>query len=92
MKPARAIGTPGAAFHRVLGTVRRIEMNLSGSCTIDSTFVGPSNDPRANATVTSSNGMMSTTDADGHFMLDDVTVGTYNVTITKNGYQTITRR
>ncbi len=45
----------------------------------------------ANATVTLSNGMTTTTDANGHFVLDNVTAGTYNVTVTKNGYTALTQ-
>jgi parallel beta-helix repeat protein len=45
----------------------------------------------AHATVTLSNGMTTTTDVNGHFVFDNVTAGTYDLTISKDGYATITR-
>ena len=51
-----------------------------------------SGNPIANATVTLSNGMTTTTDANGNFVFDNMTAGTYNVTITKDGYQTVTQQ
>ncbi len=40
----------------------------------------------ANATVTLSNGMTTTTDASSNFVLDHVAPGTYDLTVTKDGY------
>jgi hypothetical protein len=48
-------------------------------------------DPIANATVTLSNGMSTRTDASGAFAFHNVTAGTYNVTISKDGYKPITQ-
>jgi hypothetical protein len=45
----------------------------------------------ANATVTLSNGMTTTTDAKGHFEFDNVTSGSYTMTVGKDGYQTVTQ-
>lgn len=45
----------------------------------------------ANATVTLSNGMTATTDANGVFSFCNVTTGSYNLTVSKAGYQTVTQ-
>jgi parallel beta-helix repeat protein len=45
----------------------------------------------ANATVTLSNGMTASSDANGHFEFDNVTSGSYTMTISKAGYQTVER-
>ena len=45
----------------------------------------------ANAKVTLSNGMSTTTDANGAFSFSNVTEGSYNLTVSKDGYQPVTR-
>ncbi len=47
--------------------------------------------PIANATVTLGNGLTTTTNATGHYVFDNVTAGSYNLTVTMNGYQTATQ-
>lgn len=44
----------------------------------------------ANATVSLDNGMTATTDANGHFIFTEVAAGSFNMTVTKDGYQTMT--
>jgi hypothetical protein len=45
----------------------------------------------ANTTVALSNGLTTTTDADGAFSFENVTVGSYTLTVSKSGYQTYTQ-
>ncbi|MDW5562250.1 MAG: carboxypeptidase regulatory-like domain-containing protein [Methanomassiliicoccus sp.] len=45
-----------------------------------------------NATVTLSNGMTATTDVNGHFEFTGVPSGTYTMTVTKDGYVTMTQQ
>ncbi|HEY3420632.1 MAG TPA: right-handed parallel beta-helix repeat-containing protein [Methanomassiliicoccales archaeon] len=45
----------------------------------------------AGAKVTLSNGMSATTDANGYFELKNVTSGSYTLTISKDGYKTVTQ-
>jgi cobalamin biosynthesis Mg chelatase CobN len=47
--------------------------------------------PVVNATVALSNGMSTTTDSNGHFELTGVPSGSYTLTVTKDGYRTITQ-
>ena len=47
--------------------------------------------PLANATVTLSNGMVTTTDLNGHFIFENVTAGTYTLNATKAGFAPITQ-
>jgi len=58
---------------------------------VSGTINGPDGKPLANATVTLSNGMSTTTDADGRFELKDVPAGTYTMNITKDGYLAMTK-
>ena len=47
--------------------------------------------PLAGATVTLENGMNVTTDSNGMFSIDNVTAGSHQVTVTKDGYQPMTQ-
>ena len=47
--------------------------------------------PIANATVTLSNGMTAVTDANGHFVIENVTSGNYTMTMTKDGFVSVTQ-
>ena len=49
-----------------------------------------SGNPLAQATVLLSNGMKTTTEATGYFIFYNVTADSYNLTISKDGYQTLT--
>ena len=44
----------------------------------------------ANATVKLSNNLTATTDANGHFLFENVTLGNYTVTVTKDGFVGLT--
>jgi parallel beta-helix repeat protein len=65
--------------------------NTSNVGSISGTIEDASGNAIANATVTLSNGMTTTTDVNGHFVFDNVTAGTYDLTIAKDGYATITK-
>ena len=56
---------------------------------ISSTLNDASGNAIANATVSLSNGMTTTTDANGHFEFDNVASGSYTMTVSKAGYQTL---
>jgi hypothetical protein len=45
----------------------------------------------ANATVTLSNGLTTTSDAHGYFIFSNVTVGSYNVTVVRDGFSAMTK-
>ena len=47
--------------------------------------------PIADATVSLSNGMNTTTDVYGYFEFNNLTSGSYTMTVTKDGYKTITQ-
>ena len=55
---------------------------------IEGTIRDPSGTAIAEATVSLDNGMTATTDAIGQFSFADVTAGSYNLSITKVGFQT----
>ena len=78
------------AGNELTGTMWNFTTETAG--TILGVAQDSSGNPIANATVTLSNGMTTTTDANGNFVFDNVTAGTYNVTITKDGYQTVTQQ
>jgi len=59
--------------------------------TIDGIIRDANGAPIANATITLSNGMVAKTDAFGHFSFTNVTTGSYNMYVSKDGYQTITQ-
>jgi hypothetical protein len=52
-------------------------------------LVDEDGDPIAGANVTLSNGMMTTSDANGRFVFNDVPLGAYNVTIVAEGHESI---
>jgi hypothetical protein len=58
---------------------------------IEGVITDTNNNPIANATVTLGNGLTTTTDGNGHYMFENVTMGSYNLTVTMNGYQTTTK-
>jgi hypothetical protein len=58
---------------------------------IEGVITDAKDNPIAGATVTLGNGLTTTTGADGHYAFDNVTTGTYNLTVTLNGYQTTTQ-
>jgi endo-alpha-N-acetylgalactosaminidase len=58
---------------------------------IEGVLKDPNGNPIANATVTLSNGMSVTSDATGHFSFGNVTAGSYTLTVSGNGYKTITQ-
>ena len=78
------------AGNELTGTMWNFTTETAG--TILGVAQDSSGNPIANATVTLSNGMTTTTDANGNFVFDNVTAGTYNVTISKDGYQTVTQQ
>ena len=64
---------------------------LKDQCKITSTLKDASGKAIAGAKVTLSNGMNTTTDANGYFEFNNVTSGLYTLTISKDGYKTITQ-
>ena len=64
---------------------------LKDECKITSTLKDASGKAIAGAKVTLSNGMNTTTDANGYFEFTNVTSGLYTLTISKDGYKTITQ-
>jgi parallel beta-helix repeat protein len=58
---------------------------------ITSTLKDADGNPIVGAAVTLSNGMTTTTDANGHFEFKNVTSGSYTLTVTKDGYQIVTQ-
>ncbi|MDW5563502.1 MAG: carboxypeptidase regulatory-like domain-containing protein [Methanomassiliicoccus sp.] len=59
--------------------------------TINGTLVDGNGNAIAGATVTISNGGSASTDSNGYFSFANVTSGSYTLTVTKDGYVTITR-
>jgi hypothetical protein len=55
--------------------------------TIEGTIKEANGDPISNATITLSNGMLTMTDANGNFSFTDVPDGSYDLTVTKDGYE-----
>jgi hypothetical protein len=43
----------------------------------------------ANANVTLSNGLTTTSDANGHFVFEDIAIGSYNVTVDADGFESV---
>jgi hypothetical protein len=72
-------------------TIRWTFTTLKNEGIISSTLMDAEGNMIANATVTLSNGMTTTTDAKGHFEFDNVTSGSYTMTVGKDGYQTVTQ-
>jgi hypothetical protein len=62
---------------------------VKNECTISGIVKDADGNVVANATITLSNGVSTTTDADGRFELTAVPSGSYTLTITKDGFQTI---
>jgi parallel beta-helix repeat protein len=69
-------------------TMRWTFTTLKDAGIISSSIKDASGNVIANATVTLSNGMTTTTDANGHFEFDNVTSGSYTMTVSKDGYRT----
>jgi parallel beta-helix repeat protein len=67
------------------------EFVTSNVGSISGTVQDANNHPIVGATVTLSNGMTTTTDANGRYVFDNVVPGTYNLTVTKDGYKTTTQ-
>lgn len=97
--------TPNALEYNTDYTVSVIGKDLAGNAVAKtwtfSTMVGVGNiggrivdsdgNALVNVTVTLSNGMTATTDVNGNFAFDNVTAGTYDLTVSKDGYQTMTK-
>lgn len=64
---------------------------LKGYSNISGVIKEASGNVLAGATVSLSNGMTTTTDANGAFSFSNVLAGSYNLTIGKTGYETVTR-
>ena len=63
-----------------------VMFTVDKECIVSGTVKDANGNAIANATVTLSNGMTTTTDSNGHFVLNNSSAGTYNVTVSKNGY------
>ncbi len=64
---------------------------MKNECTISGIVKDKDGNAIANATVTLSNGMTTTTDVNGRFEFTAVPSGTYTLNVTKDGFQTITQ-
>ena len=64
---------------------------VKNECTISGVIKDADGNPVANATVSLSNGMSTTTDSNGRFELTGVPSGTYTLTVTKDGFKTLTQ-
>jgi hypothetical protein len=64
---------------------------MKDECTISGIVKDADGNAVANATVTLSNGVSTTTDVNGYFELTAVPSGSYTLTITKDGFQTVTQ-
>jgi hypothetical protein len=74
-----------------LGTTTWTFTTLKNEGAISGTILDASDNPVANVMVSLSNGMTTTTNSTGGFSLSNVPSGSYNVTFSKEGYNTITR-
>lgn len=64
---------------------------VKNECTISGIVKDADGNVVANATVALSNGMTATTDVNGRFEFTSVPSGSYTLTITKDGFQTVNR-
>ena len=76
---------------KALSTTKWNFTTLKDEGIISSTLKDAKGNAIAYATVSLSNGMNTTTDVYGYFEFDNVTSGTYTLTIAKDGYQTVTQ-
>jgi lysophospholipase L1-like esterase len=66
-------------------------ITMKNEGTIEGVIKDANGNPIANATITLSNGMVAKTDWFGDFTFINVTSGFYNMSVSKDGYQTITQ-
>jgi LPXTG-motif cell wall-anchored protein len=76
---------------KALNTTSWTFTTVKDECKITSTLKDASGKAIAGAKVTLSNGMNTTTDANGYFEFKNVTSGSFTLTISKDGYKTITQ-